>query len=280
MPDSLRYGSAPSRRTRLLELVREQGFCTTTELVRALGVSDMTVRRDAQRLADEGAVRIVHGGVSVLPPAALAGSGDYDERTARMAAAKRAIGRYAARLVAPGETIALDSGTTTLEMARHLPPDQTCTVVTHSVPVINQLLGRQRIQVVGIGGVLHHDTQSFAGPSTLAVLAGLHVDTVFLAASGIGTRGVFGATDFDAVTKRALIEIADRVVLVTDSSKFSSTAMVRICGLDAVDRIIVDNGLDTEHRALLAGHQVGVTEITVDAPAGGTVRHPVGVTTA
>jgi DeoR family transcriptional regulator, aga operon transcriptional repressor len=263
MDKVLRYRSAPERRARLLELVEEQGFCTTGELVRALGVSDMTIRRDAQRLADEGLVRMVHGGVSVLPQSALQGSGDYEERASRMATAKQAVGQRAAQLVRPGDTVALDAGTTVLELARALPHDQACTVVTHSAPVVHELLGRMQVQVVGIGGVLHHETKSFAGASTLSALSSLHVGTLFLAASGVGQRGVFCANDFDAVTKRALIEIADHVVLVVDSSKFHSSAMVRICGLDVIDQVVVDDGLSGDHRQLLAHNEVDIVQVTI-----------------
>lgn len=267
MSNVMRYRSAPSRRARLLELVREQGFCATGELVRALGVSDMTVRRDAQRLADEGLVRIVHGGVSVLPQSALDGSGDYEERASRMTLAKQAVGRGAAALVKPGDTVALDAGTTVLELARNLPSDESFTVVTHSATVLHELLGRELVQVVGIGGVLHHETKSFAGASTLSALSSLHVQTLYLAASGIGERGVFCANDFDAVTKRALIEIADHIVLVADSSKFTSSAMVRVCGLDTIDRVVVDDAITTDHRDLLARHDVEVQTVPVPQPA-------------
>lgn len=254
----MRYGSAPSRRARLLDLVQSQGFCATSELVKSLGVSDMTVRRDVQRLADEGQVRIVHGGVSVLPPDALAGSGGYQERASREALSKQGAGRAAASLIAPDDHIALDAGTTVLEVARALPSEQPNTVVTHSATVLGELMARAQITLIGCGGVLHHETMSFAGATTLAALSGLRVGRLFLAASGVNESGVFCANDFDAVTKRALIDIADEVVLVIDSSKFHTRALVRVCALDMIDTVVVDDTITPADVALLERHGVGL----------------------
>jgi DeoR/GlpR family transcriptional regulator of sugar metabolism len=264
----LRYGSAPDRRARVLALVEEQGFCSTTELVKALGVSDMTVRRDTQRMADNGLVRIVHGGVSVLPPSALEGSGDYEARGPLMAGAKQAIGRWAARQITPGETFGLDAGTTLLEVARALPANQPLTMVTHSAPAIAEVMRNRTAQVVCLGGDLHHDTLSFAGTQTLLAISQLMIPTLYLAASGIGERGIFCANDFDAITKRALIEVSDRVVLVADSSKFISSAMVRVCGLDSIDQIIVDDGILDSQAQMLEDHHVRVARVQLTSDAG------------
>ncbi|MFJ4172064.1 DeoR/GlpR family DNA-binding transcription regulator [Paenarthrobacter sp. NPDC089714] len=263
----LRYGSAPDRRERILALVEEQGFCSTTELVKALGVSDMTVRRDTQRMADKGLVRIVHGGVSVLPPSALEGSGDYEVRGPLMAEAKQALGRWAARHIGPGETFGLDAGTTLLEVARALPATQPYTMVTHSAPAIAEVMHNRAAQVLCLGGDLHHDTLSFAGTQTLEAISQLMIPTLYLAASGIGERGIFCANDFDAITKRALIEVSDRVILVADSSKFASTAMVRVCGLDQIDQIIVDEKITEEDAQKLQDHHVTISIVPLNATA-------------
>lgn len=259
--NKLRYGSAPDRRAHILALVEEQGFCSTGELVKALGVSDMTVRRDILRLADNGLVRIVHGGVSVLPLSALEGSGDYEVRGPLMAGAKQALGRWAAQQITPGETFALDAGTTLLEVARALPANQAFTMVTHSAPAITEVMLNRLAQIVCLGGDLHHDTLSFAGAQTQNAISQLMIPTLYLAASGIGERGIFCANDFDAITKRALIQVSDRVVLVADSSKFTSSAMVRVCGLDSIDQMIVDDGILDSQAEMLTDHQVQVAKV-------------------
>lgn len=259
---ALRYGSAPERRSRVLQLVQEQGFCSTAELVAELGVSEMTVRRDAQRLADGGAVRIVHGGVSVLPPSALQGSGDFTVRTGAMAEAKQAIGRRAADLIQPDTVVGFDAGTTLTEVARFLPPETPLTVVTNSVPIIGQLMSNYFVRIIALGGEMHRETQSFAGASIVSQLQQLHINLLLLAASGVNRRGIFCGNDFDAVSKRALIAASDRVVLVVDSSKFETSAMVRICSLDAIDEVVVDDGIRAEDEHILLEGGVSVTKTT------------------
>ncbi|HVX47186.1 MAG TPA: DeoR/GlpR family DNA-binding transcription regulator, partial [Mycobacteriales bacterium] len=223
----LRYGGARARADRLLAQVREQGFCTIAELARQLGVSEMTVRRDVARLAAAGELRAVHGGVSTMAGRVLAEGTDYRERAGSMAAAKRAIAAAAVRLVTDGSTIAIDTGTTALELARLLPEELAVSVVTPSLPVMVELLSHPGVQVHGLGGDLHPVTQSFAGPATVAAIGELRVERLFLAANGIRGTGVYCGNGFDAVVKRALIDIADEVVLLADSSKFQTTAMVR-----------------------------------------------------
>lgn len=263
MTGGLRYRSAPERRARLLHIVEDQGFSSTIELMAALGVSDMTVRRDAQKLADDGRVRIVHGGVSMPPASELQGSREYEERAGLMAAAKIALGRRASAGVHDGQVIAIDAGTTGRELARALPPRMQVTVVTHSATVVADLMTRTSTSLVALGGELHHETLSFAGPHIVDAIAELQLDTFFLTASGIGARGVFCANDFDAVTKRALIGVAARVVLVVDSSKFHAPALVRVCDFSHVDEVIVDDGISAADRAILAHAGVVVTVVSI-----------------
>ncbi len=262
MSTGMRYRSAPERRARLLRIVEEQGFCSTQELMAVLGVSDMTIRRDAQKLAGEGRVRVVHGGVSILSTPEQVGSREYEERASLMAGAKAAIGRVAAAGLRNGSAIAIDAGTTARELARALPVGIDVTVITHSAPVIADLVGRRDISLISLGGVLHHETLSFEGPFVLAAIGDLQLDTFYLSASGVGARGVYCANDFDAATKRALISVARRVVLLIDSSKLHTHAMVRVCDLSHVDQVLVDDGIDDADKAMLASEDLLVTLVS------------------
>lgn len=262
--DDLRYGSAPARRDRLQRMVEDQGFCTITELSDQLGVSDMTIRRDVQRLVQDGLLRSVHGGVSALPQSALAGS-LFSTRAVTLAPEKRAIAAAAAALVPVGGAVGLDAGTTTLELARAWPSERRATVVTHSLPNVLALHDDEYTRVIVLGGVLHQSSQSLSGPMTLRTLEELRLEVVFLAASGLSERGVFCGNDFDAVTKRALIEVADRVVLLSDSSKFDSTAMVRVCGLEALDHVVMDDRISSEDQELLRSHGIELQLVSAAA---------------
>jgi DeoR/GlpR family transcriptional regulator of sugar metabolism len=261
--NGMRYRSAPERRARLLQVVEERGFCSTAELTVALGVSDMTVRRDAQKLSMSGRVRMVHGGVSALPSAELQAGREYEERAGLMAAAKVAIGRAAAAQIAAHQAIAIDAGTTARELARALPAELAVTVVTHSASVVADLMTHQSTTLIALGGTLHHETLSFEGTQVVQAIGELQLDSFYLSASGIGPRGVFCANDFDAVTKRAMVSVADRVVLLVDSSKFDSPALVRVCDFSSVDEVLVDDGISRADLAMLRGAGVEVTVVPV-----------------
>lgn len=264
-PDQQRraYTTAEDRRAQIIELVERQGFCTILELSQAFAVSDMTIRRDIRALTEDSQLRGVHGGVTMLPQAAITGT-DFRARSSRMKEAKRAIAEHALVYVPRHGAIALDAGTTTQELAAVLPPHAQITVVTPSLSVINTLVAHEGVEVVALGGKLHPSTQSFAGQATVTAIGELRVRTFFLAASGLSTGGVYCGNDFDAVTKRALIGVADEVILLTDSSKWSISAMVRACSLSELDRVIIDDGITDEQLAVLKDHDVEVDVVAAE----------------
>ena len=235
---SLRYDSAPERRRTILSAVGDSGFVSVTELTRRLGVSDMTVRRDLRKLAHQGKVRIVHGGVSALTtsPHSPAFTGRAEEH----AAGKRAIGQAVAGHLALRATIAVDAGTTTYAVVQALPDTFRGTVVTHSIPVMQLLLTRGLGRVVGLGGELLAESQAFVGPRTVEAVAGLRVQTLLLGAAAVDDRGIYVSTDNERPTKLALMSIADRVVLLVDSSKFRVSAPVHLCDWDAISAVVTD----------------------------------------
>jgi DeoR/GlpR family transcriptional regulator of sugar metabolism len=260
-----RYTSAPERRERLVKYITEQGYCTTAELSGIFGVSEMTIRRDVSKLVESGEVRGFRGGVGALTREDLAGS-DYRLRDLKMGAAKHAIAQAAVDLVAANSVIAIDAGTTGGHLASILPSDRMLSVITHSFPVVSSLVGNPGAEVMCLGGTLHSESLSFDGPATLATISNLHVEMLFLAATALGDRGIFCGNGFDAITKRALIDVSERVVLIADSSKFQNQAMVRVCGWDAIDTIIVDSRIGDAQRRLLAQHGVKITIVEAESP--------------
>lgn len=257
--------SASSRRASILEAVQAQGFCTVTELAQQLGVSDMTVRRDVQRMESDGLLRAVHGGVTALPQSALSGSGDFADRSSSAGRAKWAIAKRALTYIEPNEVIGMDAGSTVDRLAQLLPGDINLQVITHSLPVLARSLNLPGVTAFSLGGTLHPESQSFGGPTTVATLQGLRINTLFLAASSVNASGVYCGNDFDAVTKRELIKIADRIVLLADSSKFSKVAMVRACALADVDVVIVDDGITDAGREFLHASGARVDIATTDS---------------
>lgn len=236
--DAMRYDSAPERRRLITERLRETGFISVTSLTRDLGVSDMTVRRDLRKLEKDGAVRVVHGGVSALHGPLH--SPAFVSRASMDASAKRSIAEAALTLVSDDDTVAIDAGTTAYALAQALPQTFRGTIVTHSVPVIQLLLNRGQGRVVGLGGELLHESQAFAGQMTVDAARGLRVKTLFLGAAAVDERGVYVAADNERPTKLALIDIADVVVLLADHTKFATSAPVLLCPHEAITTLVTD----------------------------------------
>jgi len=234
----LRYEAAPRRRAAIVDALRRSGHVSVSQLSGRLGVSEMTVRRDLRRLAETGEVLLVHGGAS-LPPGSRANPA-FSARSRENAEAKRRVGAAAAALVRPADTVGIDAGTTALEVANALPDDFAGCVVTHSVPVLATMLGRPAVRVIGIGGELFHDNQAMIGPSATQFIAGLRLRLLFLGVTALDERGVYVRSELELAVKKALIDAADEVVLVCDSSKQDSSGTVRVCGLERLDTIVVD----------------------------------------
>lgn len=218
--------------------LRTSGFLSVAELTRELGVSDMTVRRDLRRLESDGEVRVVRGGVS-LPEGSLQ-SPRFSDRSAEGAEAKQRIAHAAAELVRPGDTVAVDAGTTAYALAETLPTDFSGCVVTHSVPVIDLMLERPHTRVVGLGGDLFPASRAFVGPMTVDAARRVRARTFFLGAAAVDDRGVYVATDVERPTKLALMDVADTVVLLVDETKFGESAPLRLCPWNDVDTVVVD----------------------------------------
>ncbi|AYY11706.1 DeoR/GlpR transcriptional regulator [Actinobacteria bacterium YIM 96077] len=234
----LRYDNAPRRRERILEIVRTSGFVSVVELTHELGVSGMTVRRDLRKLEDSGEVRSVYGGVTLPSDGNLSG---FDSRAMENAEAKHAIATMAMRFVQANDTIAIDAGSTTACVAVNLDGNFAGAVVSHSVPVIQLLVDRPGVHVIGLGGDLLQSSRAFVGPMTVDAAGRLQVRTLFLGAAAVDERGFYGVTDIERPTKHALIEIAERVVLVIDHTKFAAFAPVRLGPLSQLSAVVTDS---------------------------------------
>jgi DeoR family fructose operon transcriptional repressor len=258
-PPALLYDRAFDRRGRILAQVLRFGFCTIADLAGQLGVSEMTVRRDVRRLAENGELRIVHGGVSAGQTARR--STEFSTRAVVNADAKRRIAQAAASLVHPGDVIAIDAGTTAFDVITQLPEDFAGSVVTHSIPVLHHVLRMSAVRVTGVGGQLYAPSQAFAGPTTVEQLTGLRVRLFFLGAAAIDRQGVYVEADVERTVKQALVDAADKVILVADHSKFDHTALVHLAGFDRIDRLITDRKPPRLINDQLHDHAVHVTVV-------------------
>jgi DeoR/GlpR family transcriptional regulator of sugar metabolism len=254
----LKYDSAPRRRSRMVSMIVDHGFCTITELAAAFDVSEMTVRRDISKLAlSDRTLRIVHGGISAVPVWQSEGT-DYRTRAAHNRLVKAKIAAEAVKLMAPGSTIALDSGTTGIAIAEAIPANFRLNIVTQSLPAANALASKEDLEVSVLGGTLVRSLQAFVGPSAINAIADLRINTFFLSATSIDDRGVLAGNDYDAATKRAFVDVADTVVLVSDSSKFALSSRFRVCPLTRVSVLVTDDAISEQQRTMveLAGVKV------------------------
>jgi DeoR family transcriptional regulator, fructose operon transcriptional repressor len=241
---ALRYDSAPARRRAILDEVERAGFVSVTDLTRMLGVSDMTVRRDLRKLQHQGRVRVVHGGVSALAGPVF--SPAFAGRAGLEANAKRRIGQAAIGLIPDGATVAVDAGTTAFSAVQALPESFHGSVVTHSIPVMQLLLSRGAVRVVGLGGELLSSSQAFVGPRTVEATKDLRAQTLLLGCAAVDANGLYVASDNERPTKLALMDIADQVVLLADSTKFRASAPVRLCGWERVSSVVTNSTLSDD----------------------------------
>lgn len=237
------------RRSRLLDIIRVRGFAALDELVRELGVSESTIRRDLDALEEQGAARRTHGGV--LYSGGMPRLAEFDERQPANWAAKRAIAAAAAELVEDGETVLLDGGTTTYEVARLL-VGRSLQVVTNSLPVANLFASEARTDLVLLGGYVSPRTGVCLGPYANELLSRLHVTTTVLSAAGIAEEGLFNAHLLLAETEQAMLKAASRVMVVADSSKFGRKSLTLVSGLDAIDTLVSDDAMPQAWRDVVS----------------------------
>jgi DeoR/GlpR family transcriptional regulator of sugar metabolism len=235
------------RKAQILLFIKEKGTASIAEMAAEFAVSEMTVRRVLHKLADSGLVIRTPGGAMIAPSGSLEKS--FLERSAKMAAAKDAIGREAARLVQNGETVVLDSGTTTRYLARYLTSKRDATVVTTSLAVLEELAGSPDVQVRLTGGVYRRSSHDLSGNAVMDALSGIYADKVFFGAAALSFQK--GVMNFDAEMPRVFLRAARERILVIDSSKIGTEAVYRLCAVEKCDIVVTDDGVKAADLARL-----------------------------
>ncbi|GAA5080737.1 DeoR/GlpR family transcriptional regulator of sugar metabolism [Thermocatellispora tengchongensis] len=264
---------AQQRQQTILERVRRDGGVRVADLVRELGVSDMTIRRDLEALAERGLVEKVHGGATAAGPGSTEEPG-FTAKSARQRAEKDAIARRAAALVRPGTAVALSAGTTIWTLAHHLVDVPDLTVITNSVRVADVFHRAPRPDrtVVLTGGV-RTPSDALVGPVAVAAIRRLHVDTLFLGVHGMSVRAGFTTPNLlEAETDRELVASATRLVVPADHTKWGTVGISTIAELSEAHLVITDEGLPQAAREELAAHVGGliVAEGRASAPPAGS----------
>lgn len=233
---------AEERRRKILELLEKEGRVTVADLVERFDVSSVTMRADLDMLAENGVLVRSHGGaVRRLDPVQ-----DYSvafKETIHHAEKVR-IGHAAAGLIKANQTVILDSGTTTLQVARHIKLQKLkgLTVITNALNIANELADVPNVSLIMIGGILRQVSNSFVGPQAERMLGALHADHLFLAVDGLDLEiGPTTPDILEAQLNNVMVMVSNDVTVVTDSSKIGRRSLSSIGPLSAVHRLITDD---------------------------------------
>lgn len=243
------------RRIRLLELVRTRGFAALPDLADALQVSESTVRRDLDYLEESGTAKRTHGGVFYT--GASPKLPHFDERQPAQWDKKRMIAAKAAELIDDGDTVLLDGGTTTYEVARWL-VGRPLQVVTNSLPVANLFASSSDTDLVLLGGYVYPRTGVSLGPYANDMLQRLNVRKTVLSVAGINDRGFFNSNLLLVETERAMMQAAEEVIVVADSTKFGHQSLAHLCPWNEVNHLVVDHEITADWRSKVIATGVGL----------------------
>lgn len=236
---------AEERRSRLLELVRVRRFAALPELAEALQVSESTIRRDVEHLEEEGIAQRIHGGV--LYSGASPKLPHFELQQTESWAQKKAIAERAVARIQDGDTVLLDGGSTTYEVARLL-VGRPLHVVTNSLPVANLFAADGNSDLVLIGGNICPRTGVAQGPLADQMIGQLRVRRTIMSVGGIDEQGCFNDNLLLVETERAMMRVAEEVIVVADNQKFGRRSLAHLCALEAITCLVSDDGMEARWR--------------------------------
>ena len=256
------------RRAKLRELIREHGFVSIPDLKDAMEVSESTIRRDLEALEDSGEAKRTHGGVFSTGPTTAVKQFETSKNPGHWEK-KRRIAQAASALIEDHDTLLLDGGSTTYELARQL-IGRPLQIVTNSLPVANLFSSCDSVDLVLLGGALHHRTGVTLGGFANQMLQSLNVQKAFLSVAGINAKGFFNSNMLLVETERAMMQSADRTIIVADSSKFGRSSLAHLCAWSEVHTLVADDELSTKWRSQVAETDVQLILAGSDVSAAST----------
>jgi len=233
-----------ARRARMLDVIRQQGFVSIPELRDSLEVSESTIRRDLESLEESGEARRTHGGVFYTGSVTTVRQFQRGNPSDGAWDKKRAIALEAAKLVSDHDTVLLDGGSTTYELAKQL-VGRPLQIVTNSLPVANLFSASDSVDLVILGGAIHNRTGVTHGPFTDQMLETINVQKAFLSVAGVNEKGFYNSNLLLVETERCMMRSADRTIIVADSTKFGRSSLARMLEWNQVDTLVVDEDLST-----------------------------------
>ncbi len=252
------------RRSLILQRLRERSQISVAELHKEFGVSEVTIRKDLNALYERNLLVRTRGGAMSFPTDETSDDEPINSKSLFNKREKQAIGRLAASLIEEGNTILLDSGTTTLEIARNLDRFRRLTIITNAINIAVELLRYKRFNVILLGGNLREPSHSTVGPVAESNLKLFYCDKLFLGVDSFNVEcGLSTPNIEEANINQVMLSMADQVVAVFDSSKVNKRSFAFIASVDKIDVIVTDNRLPSNLRTQLRsiGLQLHIAEV-------------------
>ena len=242
-----RISGTSERREQIIQRLRQQGSVQVNDLSVAFGVSTVTIRNDLAFLEKQGIAGRAYGGALICDGNASATEPSVEDKSSLNTDVKRNIALAAVQLIKSGYRVILDSGTTTYEIARMLRQHTDVIAMTNGMNVANALLEAEGVELLMTGGHLRRQSQSFYGDQAEHSLQNYHFDMLFLGVDAIDLeRGVSTHNEDEARLNRRMCEVAERIIIVTDSSKFNRSSLHKIIDTQRIDTIIVDENVPVD----------------------------------
>lgn len=242
------------RKNAIIDYLREHETASVDELAKKLNVSSMTIRRDLQYLEDNNMLTRTFGGAVLNRGLAI--EIPYRKKIINHKDEKRRIARYAASLVQDGQIVLLDSGTTSMEIAKLLKSKQNLIIVTPDIKIASYMAFSTDFKVLCTGGIIQNSTGTCLGSDAVRFLEGINVNIGFLASSSVDVQnGISTPTLEKSDMKKQIIKSSDQCILVADRSKFNKKSFVKISNLNEFDEIVTDSDLDEDiYKALISNN--------------------------
>lgn len=253
--------SLNDRHKKIISLLQHHGSVAVTTLAEILKVSEVTVRKDLSFLEQQKKLYRTHGSAILISP--YIGDRHINEKEKKNISEKQAIGRYAASLTEPNDTIIIASGTTLTYFAQEINAGGPLTVITASVPVTQILSQHRSFDVIQLGGLTRNSSISVVGPFAEQMLTNFNCSKLFLGVDGIDLDSGLTTTNvLEAQLNRVMMNASQKVIVLADSTKFGRRGFSKICDLSSVDLIITDSGISPSYIEGLA--KLGVEVKVID----------------
>lgn len=242
----------------ILNKLQKQGNVQVLDLCKELNVSSVTVRKDLKLLEDKNLLFRTHGGATRNNP--YTADKPVIEKEKLQSTEKMNIGAAAAKSIEPNDSVIIASGTTVLALAKNIKPDKNLTVITSALNVALELIDHENVEIIQLGGIIRKSSSSITGTYAQTMLTDFFCSKLFLGVDGIDIDfGLTTTSVVEAHLNRQMIAASQKVIVLTDSTKFGKRGFGRICGIEEVNQIVTDSGIPENYVTHLEGMGIEVT---------------------